>query len=168
MTLTLLIPEFNEAFADTVAAIGVRMWLDTHGTPAEKQEYSAASLHEDAFVNLVSQYRNRLESMYASSLDDAEKRKQKYNLLDEMKTTYQRLEATQDDDTYSAWFADRLNNAKLVSVTIYRAYLPGFDKLLSECGYNLTMFYKLVEQLRDCSREQRRDILLSGQTAFSC
>lgn len=160
--------KFNEAFADTVAAAGVKKWLDTRGTPAEKQAYNATKIHEDAFVNLVIQYRDRLEIMYASGLDDAEKRKRKYALLEEMKGAYQRLGATQDDDTYAAWFADRPNNANLVSVTIYRDYLPGFDKLLSACGDNLIRFYELVEQLRGCSKERRRNILLSGQTAFSC
>ena len=160
--------EFNEAFADTVAAAGVKRWLATHGTPAEKETYDAARRHEDAFVNLVLQYRDRLEVVYQSGLDDAEKRERKHALLDDMKNAYQRSGTTPDDDTYAAWFAEGLNNAKLVSVAIYRAYLPGLDKLLSACGGNLIMFYERAAQLRGCAKEQRRNILLAGQTAFAC
>ena len=86
-----------------------------------------------------------------------------------MKTEYGRLRASwNNDDSYDAWFADGLNNAKLVAVNTYRAYLPGFNKLLSASGGNLTVFYGLAEQLRGCTKEQRRDILLSGRTAFAC
>ena len=161
--------EFNESFADTVSDAGVRKWLGVYGAAEEQQSYATARLHEDIFVNLVLRYRARLEAEYKSTLPDTEKHRQKHVLLDEMKTEYGRLRANwNDDDTYDTWFAEGLNNAKLMAVNTYRAYMPGFNKLLSASAGNLIVFYGLVEQLRDCTKEQRRDILLSGQTAFAC
>ena len=161
--------EFNEAFADTVADAGVRKWLARYGTGTELQKYDSTRSNEDTFVNLVLQYRTRLDTVYKSSLTDAEKRRRKHELLDEMSTAYKQIRANRnEDDGYDAWFADDLNNAKLMSVAIYRTYLPGFEKLLSSSGGNLIVFYGLAEQLRGCTKEQRRYILLSGRMPFTC
>ena len=161
--------DFNEAFADTVADAGVRMWLGGNGTQQELLAYDTARLHDDIFVDLVLRYRDRLDAVYSSSLDATEKRRQKSSVLEEMKAEYGRIRADwKDDDGYDAWFAAGLNNAKLAAVSTYRAYLPGFRMLLSAVDGNLIEFYGQVEQMRACTSEQRRDILLSGRTAFAC
>jgi len=161
--------DFNEAFADTVAHAGVRMWLGSSGTVQELQAYDTAMLHEDVFVNLVLRYRDRLDAVYKSGLDDAEKLRQKQVVLNEMKVEYGRIRAGwKDDDGYDAWFSAGLNNAKLAAVSTYRSYLPGFEKLLAAVNGKLDAFYGKVEQMRGCTREQRRDILLSGRTTFAC
>lgn len=157
--------EFNEAFADTVATAGVGRWLETHGTAAEKQAYAITRLQEETFINIVLQYRDRLGDMYQSGLDDADKRNRKHTLLAEMTAAYRQRPG---NHAYTAWFAEQLNNAKLASVTTYRDYAPGFEKLLAVCGDNLLAFYERVEHLRTCSKEQRRHILRSGRVAFTC
>ncbi|MGH8120496.1 MAG: aminopeptidase, partial [Gammaproteobacteria bacterium] len=161
--------DFNEAFADTVADAGVRMWLSANGTLQEREGYDAARLHDDIFVSLVMRYRGHLEAIYNSGQTDAEKLRQKQTVLEKMKNDYGKIRSGwKDDDAYDAWFAAGLNNAKLAAVSTYRAYLPGFRKLLAALDGNLAKFYERLEQMQNCTRKQRRELLLAGITVFDC
>jgi Predicted aminopeptidase len=160
--------EFNEAFADTVADAGVRLWLDLHGTAAERQKYDTERSHKGAFTDLVMKYRARLDELYQSTMEDAGKRQWKAETLSEMRHEYQRLSKDWEDNDYDPWFTQELNNAKLMAVVTYRDYLPGFNALLTGAGNDFIVFYTMVERMRYCSREQREAILLSGATDFEC
>ncbi len=161
--------EFNEAFADTVALIGVKRWLEKFGTSLSLKEFELKQVREDAFVDLVLDYRDRLDIVYKSSDHDTEKRTQKAVLLDQMKKDYLAMRADWGNyDVYDAWFENELNNAKLMTVVIYRDYLPGFSKLLTRANNDLGTFYALVEQLGHCTAKMRKHILIAGQTQFEC
>jgi len=161
--------EFNEAFADTVALVGVNRWLEKFGTSLSLKDFKLKQAREDTFVDLVLEYRNRLDSIYKSSGNDAIKRTQKAILLDQMKKEYATMRADWGNyDVYDAWFDNDLNNAKLMAVVIYRDYLPGFSKLLAKTNNDLNAFYTLVEQLGHCTAKTRRLILIAGQTQFEC
>lgn len=161
--------DFNEAFADTVAHQGVTLWLAAHGTESERLKYENMRIHEDQFTDLVMRYRARLGSAYTADDTAEEKLRNKARLLAEMKAEYRQMRTRwQDDDSYDAWFAGTLNNARLAAVATYRAYVPGFEKLLAEAGGDLPAFYARVDELRACTADQRRRILLTGPTEFSC
>lgn len=161
--------EINEAFADTVAEAGVRRWLDGNSLNTYPfEQFEMIQLQEDEFVELVLKYRNQLDDLYNSGLSAAQKRMQKSALLEQMSKEYQQMYPDNIHRRYDSWFATGLNNAKLMAVVTYRKYMPGFRKMLMGVDNNLDAFYRLTDQLRHCTYEERREILLSGNTRFSC
>ncbi len=160
--------EINEAFADTVADVGMRRWL-ANNKSYPYEEFAKTQKQEDEFVELVMRYRNQLDNLYKSETPDTQKRLSKSVIFEQMIDEYRQTQTGQDGpDRYASWFATGLNNAKLMAVVTYRKYLPGFKKMLLAVDNNLERFYQLAEQLGHCSHEQRRDILLSGDFHFSC
>jgi len=160
--------EINEAFADTVAETGVRRWLNGNN-PVTYEQFETIQLQENEFVELVLKYRNQLDDLYNSGMTDTQKRMQKSVLLEQMKNEYQQMYPDNNiHRRYDSWFATGLNNAKVIAVVTYRKYMPGFKKMLLGVDNNLDAFYSLVDQLRHCTYEQRREILLSGNIQFSC
>ena len=161
--------EFNEAFAETVALIGVERWLEKHGTIKSRKEFIQKQSREDSFVDLVLLYRQQLDELYQSSLTEEDKRTKKNIILQDMVNEYQKIRSDWvTESIYDTWFALGINNAKLMAVSTYRKLVPGFRKLLRTVDDDLASFYKLVENLGQCSHEQRREILLSGSNQFSC
>ena len=160
--------EINEAFADTVADVGMRRWL-ANNKSLPYEEFAKIQKLEDEFVELVMRYRNQLDDLYKSDIPDMQKRLNKPVILEQMINEYQLTQTAQNGpDRYASWFATGLNNAKLMAVVTYRKYLPGFKKMLLAVNNNLEKFYQLAKQLSHCSYEQRRDILLSDNFHFSC
>ena len=161
--------EINEAFADSVAEIGMRRWLARNKNQSSYEQFEENQVVEDDFADLVLRYRNQLDYLYNSDMSDAEKRLNKSAILEKMRNEYMQLQsAPNGSKRYDAWFASGLNNAKLMAVVTYRKYLPGFKKILLAVDNNLHIFYGLVEKLRHCTYEQRRDILLSGNIHITC
>lgn len=161
--------EFNEAFADTIAEIGVQRWLAREGDPAGRTKLERKQIRENEFVELVLNYRDKLNAVYNTGLPDSEKRAKKSAIFTEMINEYQQLRSGWDGyGVYDAWFAAGLNNAKLLAVATYRQYLPGFKSLLVSVDNDLRRFYRVVEQLGGCNPEQRRQILLAGASTFTC
>ena len=161
--------EFNEAFADTVAEIGIQRWLTRQGDPASQKKFELNQAREDEFVAMVLNYRNKLNDVYSSTMPDSEKRSKKSAIFTEMINEYQQLRLRWGNyGAYDAWFATGLDNAKLMAVATYRRYLPGFKKLLLAVAGDLESFYQLVEQLGACTPDQRRQILQQGNIHFTC
>ncbi len=161
--------EINEAFADTVADVGMRRWLAQNNSPLSYEKFEKNQALEDEFVELVLRYRNQLDSLYKSDIPDPEKRLNKSAILEKMINEYKQINSGLNGRArYDAWFATGLNNAKLMAVVTYRKYLTGFKKILLAVDDNLETFYHLAEQLRHCTHEQRRNILLSGNIHFTC
>jgi predicted aminopeptidase len=160
--------EINEAFADTVADVGMRRWLASNKS-LTYAEFAKIQAQEDEFVELVMRYRNQLDDLYKSGIPDTQKRLNKSVIFEQMINEYRQTQTAQNGPgRYASWFATGLNNAKLMAVVTYRKYLPGFKKMLLAVDNNLERFYQLAEQLGQCTHEQRRDILLSDNFHFSC
>ena len=160
---------FNEAFADTVAIEGVERWLKHSNNPELVRKFRQKQDREDVFSGLVKRYRKKLDELYRSQIPVTEKHMIKTRILQQMVNEYRRQRASWSDGiTYDSWFATGVNNAKLNSVATYKEYVPGFKNLLHSVGNNLPSFYKVVEDLGKCTAKQRKQILLSGNTVFSC
>lgn len=152
--------EFNESFADSLARIGLMLWLEEQPVP-EKEHILAALSHEDEFVNLIILYRDKLLQLYASALDDDAKRQKKSHLLEELQNHYKILRrGWGNDDRYDAWISNGVNNAKLAAISTYRNLVPYFINLFNVSGQDLPAFYDLVAALDQCSKEQRQKILM--------
>ncbi len=59
---------FNEAFADSIALIGVRRWLDAKFTADELHQFEQSQKRENEFIQLVITYKNKLDALYNSNL----------------------------------------------------------------------------------------------------
>lgn len=148
---------FNEAFAVTVEREGVRRWLQKQGSGDMLGRYRRSERLQDDFLQLVFVTRERLEGVYGSDLPDAEKRRRKARVFDEMRAAYAPLRARWGGDgRYDKWFAREPNNAQLAAVVTYHDLVPGFEALLARHQGDLEAFYMAVGTLSREHREARR------------
>jgi len=147
---------FNESYAVTVEREGVRRWLARNATPAMREAYARERGRRDDFLALVLATRGDLETLYASSIDDADKMREKTRLFDELRAGYAQLKASWGEYTgYDRWFADGLNNAKLALLATYNVYVPAFERLLAEQQGDMRKFHEAVEALSKLPKEER-------------
>ncbi len=137
---------FNESFATAVEEFGVQRWLESRGQLDEIAAYLEARALRQDLMALVAEARSDLEGLYADDLSDEEKRRQKevrlHRLGDEAAALLQRRGR---DGTN--WRNGELNNARLVSLTLYEGRLPEFRALLEECGQDIRCFYEKARAL---------------------
>lgn len=161
--------EFNEAFADSVAQIGVQSWLQASETREEVTQFEQKLQRENEFVDLVLKFRKELSDLYDKDLAEVIKRKQKNRLFEQMQEDYYQIRKTwHTDDAYDEWFKSGLNNAKLAAVSIYRKYVPGFLALLNSVNNDLQKFYDAVVTLEKCNPSIRHRILEARLTEYDC
>lgn len=151
---------FNESFASTVEREGVRRWLSAAGEPAGIEEYTLRNRRNEAVVAVILDYRERLDSLYASSAPADQKRVVKARLIREMKEEYERrLSGWPGYRGYRHWFSRPINNAQLLSVATYNDLVPAFEKLLASTNGDLPDFYAAAEKLADMEKDERRAAL---------
>ncbi len=161
--------EFNEAFADAVALIGLEIWLDENSTNEQRHEFSKQLERENQFVNLVFRYRDKLAQLFRSNLSESEKYKQKSLVFSELKDEYWKLRTSWGGYAeYDAWFQRQLNNAKLLAISTYRNLVPQFLAAYKLVGGDIQSFYSRIETLAKCDAQRRREILQSTTVRFSC
>jgi predicted aminopeptidase len=51
------------------------------------------------------------------------------------------------------------NNARLNTLATYHTLVPGFERLLKQCGGDHEAFYKAVEGMKDLSNVERKRAL---------
>ena len=147
---------FNEAYAVAVEREGVRRWLARNSTPGMHRAYDTERARREDFLELVLATREKLTTLYASSLDDAGKMREKGQLFDALRVGYARLKASWDGYAgYDSWFAKDLNNAKLALLATYNAYVPAFERLLAKQQGDIAEFHEAVEALSKLSKEER-------------
>lgn len=141
--------EVNEAFAETVARIGLDRWLATR-TAAERRRVHGLQAHEDALMGLLLDYRDRLAGVYGSTLSASEKLTKKAQLFAGLREGYHRIRERWDDDRFDGWMEQDLNNARLVAIATYRRLLPAFLALYNATGHDLARFYKYMKKQKNC------------------
>ncbi len=60
---------------------------------------------------------------------------------------------------YDAWFDHKLNNAQLITVSVYYDLVPAFLKLLQTRGNDLQLFYSQCQDLAQKSKTDRHAYL---------
>jgi predicted aminopeptidase len=167
--------DFNEAFATAVGQEGARRWLKAKGDAAAQNSYEAHIRRTAEFSRLVKDTRERLETLYGDErteegkvkatkknrdVPSAELRRQKQQILDEMKQDYARLKARWGGiSEYDGWFAHLVNNAQLNAVATYYDLVPGFERLLATNGDDLEKFYQAAARLSKQPRKTRHEAL---------
>lgn len=145
---------FNESFASFVQAEGLRQWRAAQGWP---QQESCTAAHERAFTRLVLDLRQRLKRLYASGAEPASLAAQKQAEFAAFRERYARWRNPHwpDIQTYDAWVAAPLNNARLVPFGLYSRWVPAFAQLFARSGRNWPAFYARVRALAEAATPQR-------------
>ena len=111
---------FNESFATLVAQEGVKRWLNTQHHSSAYQTFLQDQEKEKAFVELVSNYREKLEQLYLEEISPEEKKKRKKVLMLQLKEAHEQLKIRWGGiSDYQKWFDQPLNNAQLNTVINY-------------------------------------------------
>lgn len=151
---------FNESFASVVEAEGVRRWLQQRGDLRALEMWQRDQSRQREFVELLHQYRGRLETLYASALLETEMREAKARIFDSLRAGYAELRNRWDGYAgYDAWFAQDLNNAHLAAVGLYHRHVPAFQMLLENAAGDMTAFYRSARALRRLPEAERNDRL---------
>lgn len=160
--------DFNEAFADAVAEIGLQSWLLTQ-TPAIRLSAQIALEREAEFISLVLAARDRFDHLYQSGLSEQTMQAGKISLLEQLSTDYRELRSGWGDDTrYDNWINSEINNAHLSALATYRALVPDFLATYKQHGSSLARFYKSIEKLADCAENERLHYLRQPGLNPSC
>ncbi len=161
--------EFNEAFADAVALIGVGLWLESFASEAEKLAFNGDLKRERQFTELVLVYQTKLRQLYQSSLDDEAKMQEKSTIYKELRQDYINLRDNWGgNNEYDLWFENKLNNAKISAVSTYRNLLPHFITAFEASGRDLNQFYSLIREISACDMNKRRKHLRSMTSPRNC
>ncbi len=148
---------FNESFATVVEREGVRRWLEASDRGNEIAGLSRDRELEESFVALLSDGRERLETLYGSDMTDEQKVDEKERLFAALRGEYEQAKRDWGGDArYDSWFDRPLNNARLAAVFDYSALVPPLEQLLRQSGGDMETFYERAEQLGQLEPEERR------------
>ena len=148
---------FNESFATAVEQEGLRRWLHVNHNQPSYQDYLLQRRRHEQFIQLITRFRLRLETLYSQTLLPDDKRPLKKDIFDQLRFEYAQVkQAWQGYSGYDYWFKGPLNNAKLVSVSTYYDYLPAFIKILHQSNGDLKQFYGRCKKLAGLSKSERR------------
>ena len=159
---------FDESFADTVAAVGVRRFLRDEGTPIERRDYMRQTRRRAEVMALLRQCRQRLGRLYAKTdITQSQKLRDKQIILWDLKVGFETLvRRWHGSHGFDAFFHRPFNNAVLGAYASYQKLVPAFQRLLTLENGNLGAFYRAVRwygrlpvALRDRALRSRRDLV---------
>jgi len=152
---------FNESFATAVEEIGVRLWLESRGESETMADYITGRELQQSLMLLVVKAREALKPVYESDLDIEQKRVLKREHLDTLAESVA-AELKRNGREASGWLSGELNNARLISTTLYEGKLPAFRALYSRCEENLDCFYREANSLAELNASDREQALSAG------
>lgn len=159
--------QFNESFATAVAEIGVERWFAARKEAGLLGVYLERKALRRQVLQRVEDAKIRLAALYDSDADEAEMRRRKGLVLDELSRDVDGL-LSPSGMTASTWFGGTLNNARLVSLGLYEGWLPAFRELYKDCNGKMACFYDTARELADLPHDERyaRLILLTGEASL--
>lgn len=152
---------FNESFATAVEEIGVKLWLESRGEEEKMADYIAGRELQQSLLGIVAAARSVLEKVYASDIDVDDKRVLKRERL-KMLAEDVAAEMQRNGGEGSGWLTGTLNNARLISTTLYEGRLPSFRALYIRCEKNLQCFYAEAKKLGAMDFTAREAALSAG------
>ena len=147
---------FNESLASAVQQVGTELWLQSREQKEELRQLLRWSQYRDEVIELIESTRARLDEIYAAAASDADKRERKQEAFAEARR-YHRAIAAKHGITggFTAWFADKLNNAKIGSVSAYNAQRPAFVNMIRAHGLDFSAFYEYAETVGRLAKAER-------------
>jgi len=155
---------FNESFASFVEQEGLQHWLRYLSEKNPDRDYSAVEdalkarrTRRDDFIDLLSQTREDLETLYSSNVDRETMRERKRARFEQMRDEYRAIKESKWDGYvgYDAWFAREMNNSRLVSIGTYNDYIPAFHALFVQSGSSFAEFYAAAHELAELEASER-------------
>jgi len=147
---------FNESLASAVQQVGTELWLKSKNETLALQEMSRWLAYREEVIALIASTRAQLTELYASNLNEAEKRERKARRFDAARASHDGIAAKHDiPGGFRSWFASELNNAKIGSVAAYNSRLMAFIHMLDAHDQNFPAFYRYVEKLAELDQEPR-------------
>lgn len=151
---------FNESFATLVEQEGVRRWLAHNNTVTEYAEYQVRHARQVAFDTLILHHRRRLDALFNTDMDDAQKRIGKARIFEDLRAQFELLKTSRAEfDHFDPWFAQPLNNARLARVSIYTQLLPAFRILLAQQDGDMARFFDTVKTIGKLPKAERLLVL---------
>ena len=149
---------FNESFASFVQREGLREWRAAQGLPARNDRTQA---HDDEFTQLVLELRERLKTLYRSTLSESAMRAAKQREIDAFRLRYATLRdgPWQGDKRWDAWVAKPINNASLVPFGLYDRWVGAFAQLFTDAGQQWPEFFTRVKSLAQQPMTTREESL---------
>jgi len=155
---------FNEAFATSVEAEGIKRWFEQSTTAEPKlqqklyQKYKITRKREIQFKQLLKTTQIQLEALFESSRFKNSKTKDKLKkaVFSQLQQNYKNLKSSwQQYSGYDAWMSRELNNAHLALVATYNDRVPAFQSILKSVNGDVVKYYKRVAVLGELPKEQR-------------
>jgi predicted aminopeptidase len=139
---------FNEGFATAVEQEGVRRWLIASNNQQAYEAYMADHRRTAEFIQLIMTCRSRLETLYDMNLSTHDKRQNKARIFRAMRNEYEQLKQRWEGYSgFDSWFLPPLNNAKVISVSMYYDIVPQFLNVMKKTNGDLKLFYAECRKL---------------------
>lgn len=153
---------FNESFATTLEREGLRRWLLDSDQAATNAIARSSRERQQQFIELVTSYRDKFDSLYQEKLPAQEMRERKQALQQQLRADYE-ISKRQwgGDDGYDSWFSNPLNNAQLSTVSSYNDLVPFFMEVLAQADGDLEAFYAEVQRIAVLN-PKRRDLIVQS------
>lgn len=155
---------FNESFATAVEEFGVSKWLTSRGQTEEIARYRDGRELRQRLMTLVTIARNDLGEVFSSKINDEQKRELKKQRLQELSEQVA-AELERSGRAPDSWLSGELNNARLISMTLYEGLLPSFRALFDRCDQDIQCFYNATSDLAELDSDERNrqlDELIRG------
>lgn len=150
---------FNESFATAVEIEGLHRWLVSINQEPLMRRHQLRIEEKKLFISTVSTSIERLKAVYESALSDETKRAQKHQIIEGMKEKYeQNVLDSHLSGYFTRWF-DKVNNAKLITVSNYYRYVPAFTAMIAESKGGMSQFYEAAKKLGELDKESRDKLL---------
>ncbi len=138
---------FNESLASVVAEEGVKRWLKHQGRVKELRHYEGRLVRRREFYHEIEKAKVTLRKLYASGKPADQMRVEKEAVLRNLQDQFRELRRRWGGRGLESWLEGELNNGHLVSVDLYNRQMPVFQKLLTDCGGDLNLFFKKAAKL---------------------
>jgi len=158
---------FNEGFATTVEREGARRWLIAEGDIAALAHQEEAERQEDFEARILIAAQAQLAGLYQSALSRDHMREEKRAVLQHTRELLCGADLTCTNTALlrsAAGGISDLNNASLVAIATYYAYVPAFRELLRRSDFNLSAFFAAAHRAGSLPPQQRQDFLRSLTT----
>jgi predicted aminopeptidase len=133
---------FNESFATAVELEGLHRWLVSTAQEQLMQRHLLKLKEKNLFIASVSSSIKQLKALYESDLSDDDKRREKQHIILNMKKDYEKNVIDSHLSGYFTRWFDKINNAKLITVSNYYRYVPAFTAMIAESDGDMSRFYQ--------------------------